>query len=109
MKEFTERTTITFHYCCKYMGECCGRTQQESGDDCRECYIRHTKLKKKVWRKQKPDTPFIPTLCGVNCFDNFACRSEQAPPAAPTKKPFKYKHYGDPSYDPSTAKTDGTR
>jgi hypothetical protein len=57
--------------------------------------------------------PFIPTLCGVNCFDNFACRPEQAQPAAPTKNNLSNINttlaLKKLPYAPITAKTDGTR
>jgi len=99
MKEFTERTTITYHYCCKYMGECCGRhvIHSKKVEMTAESAIYDTlNCRRKSGGNKNLTHPFIPTLCGVNCFDNFACRSEQAPPAAPTKKPFKYKHYVDP-------------
>jgi len=85
MKEFTEGNNIKSRYCCKYMGESCGRcvtverTAENATDDTLNC-------RRKYGGNKNLTHPFIPTLYAVNCFVNFACRSVQAQPAAPTKK-----------------------
>jgi len=99
------------------MGKYCGRcvihskkvemTAGNATDDTLNC-------RRKFGRNKNLINPFIPILRGVNCFDNFTCRSEQAQAAAPTKKKnlsninttMALKKF---PYAPITAKTGGTR